>query len=93
MSNLNVIYYHSRALTNKGSLVDRGTNDGLRSTDVRIIEKTGRSVDIQGIDNYQITDVPIVTANAILCLHIPWKIPSSLLENLKISIVMSIASL
>ena len=55
------MYCHSPALTNKGSFVDHGANGGLCGTDVRISEKTGRSVDIQGIDNYQITDVHIVT--------------------------------
>ena len=63
ISNLNVVYYYSHALTNKGSLVDRGANGELCGTDVRLIEKTGRSVDIQGIDNHQITYVPIVTAD------------------------------
>ena len=56
-----MIYCHSHALTNKGSLVDRGANGGLCGTDVRLIEKTGQSVDIKGIENHQINDVPIVT--------------------------------
>ena len=38
----------------------------LYSTYVRLIEKTGKSVDIQGIDNRQITDVPIVTEGAVV---------------------------
>ena len=59
-------YCRSHALTNKGSLVDRGANGGLCGTHVRLIDKTGRSIDIQGIDNNQITDVPIVTAGDIV---------------------------
>ena len=62
MSNLNVIYYHSYAITNKGYLIDCGANGGLYDTDVRIIEKTGCSIDIQGIDNHKIIDVHIFTA-------------------------------
>ena len=74
-----MVHCHSHALTSKGSLVDRGANGGLCGTDVRLLEKTGRSVDIQGIDNHQITDVPIVTtagavahtqrAHVIIILH------------------------
>ena len=64
ISNLNVVYYYSYALK-KGSLVDRSVNGILCGTDVRLIEKTRRSVNIQGIGNHQITDVPIITAGAI----------------------------
>ena len=63
---MNVIYFHSHAITNKGSLIDRDVNGGLCGTDVRIVEKTGKLVDIQGIDNHQIADVPIVTAGAVV---------------------------
>ena len=49
-----------------GSLVDRGANRGIAGGDVRIIEKTGCSVDVRGIDNHQITDIPIVTAGAVV---------------------------
>ena len=66
ISNLNVNYCHSYDFTNKGSLVDRGANGRLCGTDVHIIEKTGRSVNMQGIDNHQIDDVPIVINGAIV---------------------------
>ena len=36
VSNLNVIYYHSHALTSKGFLVDRVANGVLCGTDVRV---------------------------------------------------------
>ena len=61
-----VVYCHSHAIINKGSLVDRGSNGELCGTDIRIIEETGWSVDIQDIENYQITDVHIVTVGAIV---------------------------
>jgi hypothetical protein len=49
-----------------GALVDRGTNGGIAGDDVRVINRTGQQVDVQGIDNHQIVDIPIVTAGAVL---------------------------
>jgi hypothetical protein len=34
--------------------------------DVRVVNRTGRQVDVQGIDNHQIVDIPIVTAGAVV---------------------------
>ena len=65
ISSLNLVYLHSRALTNKGSLVDRSANGEFCDTVVRLIEKTGRSVDIQSIDNHQITDVHIFISGVV----------------------------
>ena len=48
------------------SLVDRGANGGIAGKDVRIIFQTMRSVDIQGIDNHQVTNIPIVTAGGVV---------------------------
>ena len=86
--------------------MDRGANGGLCGTDVRIIEKTGRLVDIQDIYNHQITDVPIVTAGdvvhtqkgpVIIIIHqyeyIGHRKPSTNLDNLKASIAMSMTNL
>ena len=52
--------------TRKGALVDRGANGGIAGDDVRVIAKTGRQVDVQGIDNHQIVDIPIITAGAVI---------------------------
>ena len=49
-----------------GSLVDRGANGGIAGEDVRIIEKSDRTVDVRGIDNHQITNIPIVTAGGVI---------------------------
>ena len=49
-----------------GALVDRGANGGIAGEDVCIISRTGRQVDVQGIDNHQIVDIPIVTAGAVI---------------------------
>ena len=48
------------------ALVDRGANGGIAGDDVRIIEKTLRHVDIQGIDNHQVNNIPIVTAGGVV---------------------------
>ena len=34
--------------------------------EVRIIAKTGRSVDIQGVNNHRINEIPIVTAGGVI---------------------------
>ena len=47
------------------SLVDRGANGGIAGNDVRIIERLNRRVDVQGIDNHQMNDIPIVTAGGV----------------------------
>src|SRR5687767_5591732 len=53
-------------MSNPGALVDCGANGGLASADVRIIAKTGHQVDIQGINNHCITDIPIVTTGGVV---------------------------
>ena len=54
------------ASVRKGALVDRGANCGIAGEEVRVIAKTGRQVDVQGIDNHQIVNIPIVTAGAVV---------------------------
>jgi hypothetical protein len=41
------------------SLMDRGSNGCVAGTDIRTIFKTGRTVDIRGIDNHQCTNIDI----------------------------------
>ena len=43
------------------SLVDRGANAGVAGNDVRLMHTTHRKVNIQGIDNHQMTDIPVGT--------------------------------
>jgi hypothetical protein len=52
--------------SNPGTLVDRDANGGVAGADVRVIFLTGRYVDVLGIDNHQIVDIPIVTAGAVM---------------------------
>ena len=49
----------------KKSLMDRGANGGIAGDNVCIIDTTGRFVNIEGIDNQQVVDVPIVTAGGV----------------------------
>ena len=49
------------------SLVDRGANGGLAGEDMRVIATSPhRSVHVEGIDNHQVRDIPIVTAGGVL---------------------------
>jgi hypothetical protein len=48
-----------------GALLDREANSGIAGSDVRIIACTGPTVDIRGIDNQQITNIPIVSRGAV----------------------------
>jgi hypothetical protein len=50
----------------KSSLIDRGANGGIAGVDTRVIERhPHRAVDVRGVDDHEITYVPIVTAGAI----------------------------
>ena len=50
----------------RGALVDRGANGGLAGSDVRVITVSICEVDVQGIDNHQLTNIPIVTAAGVV---------------------------
>ena len=50
-----------------GALVDRGANGGIAGNDVRIISKTDRTVDVSGIDNHEMNNLPIVTVGGTVC--------------------------
>ena len=48
------------------SLIDRGANGGLAGSDVRIVERTGRTVSVTGIGIHEIPGLDIVTCAALL---------------------------
>jgi hypothetical protein len=48
------------------ALIDRGANGGVAGSDTRLIDKSLRSVPIQGIDDHMIKDVPIGTVGAVV---------------------------
>ena len=47
-------------------LVDRGANGGLAGSDMRVIHRTYRKINIQGIDNHEVTGLDVVTAATVL---------------------------
>ena len=47
-------------------LVDHGANGGLAGSDMRVIHKTHRKINIQGIDNHEVTGLDVVTAATLL---------------------------
>jgi hypothetical protein len=60
------VSYHKVSPGQSLSLIDRGANGGVASTDVRVIFKTGRTVDIRGIDNHQCTNIDIGTVGGVI---------------------------
>ncbi len=54
------------ATIKRGALVDRGANGGLAGSDAQTLHTTDRRVDVQGIDNHQVTDIPIVTSAGVV---------------------------
>ena len=47
-------------------MVDRGANGGLAGSDMRVIHKPHRKINIQGIDNHEVTGLDVVTAATLL---------------------------
>ena len=61
------IYHVSKhSSSHYGSLIDRGANGGLAGSDVRILERTGRTVSVTGIDNHELPGLDIVTCATLL---------------------------
>ena len=61
------IYHVSKhSSSHYGSLIDRGANGGLAGSDVRILERTGRTVSVTGIDNHELPGLDIVTCAVLL---------------------------
>ena len=47
-------------------MVDRGANGGLAGSDMHVSHKTHRKINIQGIDNHEVTGLDLVTAATLL---------------------------
>lgn len=63
INNVSIVYSVNNHSSRTGTpLVDRGANGGLSGNDVRTITKTTRQVNVQGIDQHQVTDRTIVTS-------------------------------
>ena len=64
-----------------GSLIDRGANGGLAGLDVRILERTGRTVSVTGIANHELpgldllhmlpSSIPIMAKWFSSCMNMP----------------------
>ena len=58
------IFQHANHTNNQ--LVDRGANGGLAGSDMRVIYKTHRKINISGIDNHEVAGLDVVTAATLL---------------------------
>ena len=59
-------YLFQHANHTNQQLVDRGANGGLAGSDMRAIHKTHRKINIQGIDNHEVTGLDVVTTATLL---------------------------
>ena len=61
------IEFHNPTLPRKGALIERGANGSLAGSDVRVISQVNdRKVNAEGIENHQLTDIPLVTAAGVI---------------------------
>ena len=58
------LFQHANHTNNQ--LVDHGANGGLSGSDMRVIYKTHRKINISGIDNHEVTGLDVVTAATLL---------------------------
>ena len=59
-------YLFQHANHTNQQLVDHGANGGFAGSDMRVIHKTHRKINIQGIDNHEVTGLDVVTAATLL---------------------------
>ena len=59
-------YLFQHANHTNQQLVDHGTNGGLASSDMHVIHTTHRKINIQGIDNHEVTGLDVVTDATLL---------------------------
>ena len=59
-------YLFQHANHTNQQLVDRGANGGLAGSDMRVIHRTYCKINIQGIDNHEVTGLDVVTAATLL---------------------------
>jgi hypothetical protein len=63
------ISYHKEHHGILPSLIDQGANGGVAGSDVRVIFKTNRTVNIRGIDNHRCTNIAIGTVWGVIQTH------------------------
>ena len=59
-------YLFQHANHTNQQLVDHGANGGLAVSDMHVIHRTYRKINIQGIDNHEVTGLDVVTAATLL---------------------------
>ena len=59
-------YLFQHANHTNQQLVDRGANGGLAGSDMRVVHKPHRKINIQGIDNHEVTGLDVVPAATLL---------------------------
>ena len=59
-------YLFQHANHTNQQLVDRGANGGLAGSDMRVPHKPQRKINMQGIDNHEVTGLDVVTAATLL---------------------------
>ena len=70
------LFQHANHTNNQ--LVDCGANGGLAGSDMRVIYKTHRKINISGIDNHEVTGLDVVTAATLLNTSLGKSLASSM---------------
>jgi hypothetical protein len=60
------VSFHDSLTVKNLSLIDRGANGGVAGSDVLVILRTNRTVDIKGIDNHHVNDIGIGTVGSVV---------------------------
>jgi hypothetical protein len=61
-----MVSHHKASSAQFLPLIDKGANGGVAGNDVRVIVKTGRTVDIHWIDNHQSTNIDVGTVRGVI---------------------------
>ena len=56
---------HRRKSNHWRALIDRGANGCIAGSDMRLVESTGQTIDLSGIDDHTVTNLPVVSAGGI----------------------------
>ena len=59
-----------KAIQGQPSLINRGANRTIAGAHSWIIDEFNKEVDIQGLDNDRIRDIPIVTAGRVALIYV-----------------------
>jgi len=55
---------HAIKCSKRGTLIDRGANGGVLGNDTKVMFRRNKSVDVTGIDNHELSSLPMVDATA-----------------------------